>query len=402
MIKSVIFISEVDMKDIYMDYNATTPVDPRVVETMIPYLRERFHNPSSIYSGAKKVKKAVEQAREKVASLIGARPREVVFTGGGSEADNHAIKGVAFAFRDRGNHVITSAIEHHAVLHTCKFLEKIGFEVTYLPVDKYGIVDPDTLRKAIKENTILVSIMMSNNEIGTLEPIKELAEVAHSKGVLFHTDAVQAVGKIPVNVKELGVDLLSLSGHKFYGPKGVGALYIRSGVKLHPLIHGGGQERGRRAGTENVAGIVGIGVASEIAMEEMEEEERKIRPLRDRLERELLKRIPEVVVNGHPEKRLYNTLNICVKHIEGEGMLALLDMNGISASSGSACTSGSLEPSHVLLAIGLPHEIAHGSLRFSLGKYNTIEDVDRVVEVLPSIVERLRSMSPFWKASQVG
>ncbi len=385
------------MKEIYLDYNATTPVDPRVVEAMIPYLKEHFHNPSSVYSGAKETKKAIEEAREKIASLIGASPKEIIFTGGGSEADNHAIKGVAFAFQEKGKHIITSSIEHHAVLHACQFLEKIGFEVTYLPVDKYGIVHPHSLRKAIRDDTILVTIMMANNEIGTIEPIKELAEVTHEKNVLFHTDAVQAVGKIPVNVKELGVDLLSLSAHKFYGPKGVGALYIRRGVKIHPLIHGGGQERGRRAGTENVAGIVGAGKAAEIAMEEMEEEERKIRPLRDRLERELVKRIPEVIVNGHPEKRLYNTLNICVKYIEGEGMLALLDFYGISASSGSACTSGSLEPSHVLLAIGLPHEIAHGSLRFSFGKYNTDEDVDKVIEVLPGIVERLRAMSPFWR-----
>lgn len=388
------------MKEIYMDYNATTPVDPRVAEAMLPYLREKFHNPSSIYSRAKEVKKAIEEAREKVARLIGAKPKEVIFTGGGSEADNHAIKGVAFALREKGNHIITSAIEHHAVLHTCQFLEKMGFEVTYLPVDRYGIVEPEVLKKAIREDTILVSIMMANNEIGTIEPIKELAEIAHERGVLFHTDAVQAVGKIPVNVKELGVDMLSLSAHKFYGPKGVGGLYVRWRVKIPSLIHGGGQERGKRAGTENVAGIVGAGKAAEIAMEEMDEEERKIRPLRDKLEKELVGRIPQVIVNGHPEKRLYNTLNICVKGIEGEGMLALLDMNGISASSGSACTSGSLEPSHVLLAIGLPHEIAHGSLRFSLGKYNTEEDVDKVIEVLPGIVERLRAMSPFWSEKE--
>ncbi len=388
------------MKEIYMDYNATTPVDPGVSEAMLPYLREKFHNPSSIYSGAKEVKKAIEEAREKVARLIGTKPKEVIFIGGGSEADNHAIKGVAFALRGKGNHIITSAIEHHAVLHTCQFLEKMGFEVTYLPVNRYGIVEPEVLKEAIREETILVSIMMANNEIGTMEPIKELAEVAHERGVLFHTDAVQAVGKIPVNVKELGVDMLSLSAHKFYGPKGVGGLYVRWGVKIPSLIHGGGQERGRRAGTENVAGIVGAGRAAEIAMEEMDEEERKIRPLRDKLEKELVGRIPQVIVNGHPEKRLYNTLNICVKGIEGEGMLALLDMNGISASSGSACTSGSLEPSHVLLAIGLPHEIAHGSLRFSLGKYNTEEDVDKVIEVLPWIVERLRAMSPFWKEKE--
>ena len=385
------------MREIYLDYNATTPVDPRVTEAMLPFLKENFHNPSSVYRRAKETKKAIEEAREKVAQLIGANPKEIVFTGGGSEADNHAIKGTAFALQKKGRHIITSAIEHHAVLHACQFLEKIGFEVTYLPVDRYGLVDPSTLKEAIREDTILVTIMMANNEIGTIEPIKELAEIAHERGVLFHTDAVQAVGKIPVDVKELGIDLLSLSAHKFYGPKGVGALYIRRGVRIHPLIHGGGQEKGKRAGTENVAGIAGTGKAAEIAMLEMKEEEKSIRPLRDRLEKELIKRIPEVIVNGHPEKRLYNTLNICIKHIEGEGMLALLDFNGISASSGSACTSGSLEPSHVLLAIGLPHEIAHGSLRFSFGKYNTEEDVDRVIEVLPGIVERLRAMSPFWR-----
>ncbi len=384
------------MREIYLDYNATTPVDPEVVKAMLPYLEKYFHNPSSLYKGSFKVRTDVESAREKVAKLINARPEEIVFTSGGSEADNMAIKGVAFSRSQKGKHIITSSIEHHAVLHTCQFLEKMGFEVTYLPVDRYGLVDPDDLKKAIRKDTILVSIMLANNEIGTIEPIKDLAQVAHEHDVLFHTDAVQAVGKIPVDVKDLGIDLLSMSAHKFYGPKGVGALYIRKGIKISPLIHGGSQEKNRRAGTENVAGIIGMGKAAEIALEEMGEEERKIRPLRDKLEEGIVSRIPEVIVNGHPERSLYNTLNICVKYIEGESMLALLDAQGISASSGSACTSSSLEPSHVLLAIGIPHEIAHGSLRFSFGKHNTREDVDKVLEALPGIVEKLRKLSPYW------
>ncbi len=384
------------MREIYLDYNATTPVDPGVVEAMLPYLKGYFHNPSSLYSGSIRVRSDIEFARKKVASLINSRPDEIVFTGGGSEADNLAIKGVAFAHSDKGRHIITSSIEHHAVLHTCKFLEKMGYDVTYLPVDKYGFVDPDDLKKSIRKDTILVSIMLANNEIGTIEPIEELAKIAHDHGVLFHSDAVQAVGKIPVDVEELGVDLLSMSAHKFYGPKGVGALYMRKGVKLAPLIHGGSQEKNRRAGTENVAGIIGMGKAAEIAIEEMQDEERRIKPLRDKLEEGIFSRIPEIIVNGHPENRLYNTLNVCIKFIEGESMLALLDAKGISTSSGSACTSSSLEPSHVLLAIGIPHEIAHGSLRFSLGKYNTEEDIDTVLEVLPDIVKKLRKLSPYW------
>jgi len=388
------------MKEIYLDNNATTPIDPRVFEAMRPFLQEQYYNPSSIYNPAQKVRSAVEEAREKVANLIGARASEIVFTSGGTEADNMAIKGAAFALREKGKHIITSKIEHHAVLAACEFLEKIGYEVTYLPVDKYGVVDLDALKESIKEDTILITIMYANNEIGTLQPIKEIAEIARKHGILFHTDAVQAVGKIPVNVKELGVDMLSLSAHKLYGPKGIGALYIRSGVKIESLIHGGHQERQRRAGTENVAGIIGLGKAAELALHEMEEEEKKIKPLRDRLEKEILKKIPEVIVNGHPEKRLYNTLNVCIKYIEGESILINLDFEGIRASSGSACTSGSLEPSHVLLALGLPPEVAHGSLRFSFGKFNEEKDVDRVMEVLPGIVEKLREMSPFWKERQ--
>ncbi len=385
------------MSEIYLDYNATTPVDPRVVKAMEPFLYENFHNPSSLYKGAKITKKAIEDSREKIAALIGASPKEIIFTGGGSESDNHAIKGTAFSLMHKGKHIITSSIEHHAVLHTCKFLEKIGFEITYLPVDSYGIVTPDSVKRAIRDDTILVSIMFANNEIGTIEPIKEISKITREKGILFHTDAVQAVGKIPVNVKEIDVDMLSLSAHKFYGPKGVGALYVRKKTRIASLIHGGMQERGKRAGTENIAGIVGAGKAAEIAMEEMEEEKIKIKPLRDKLEKELLKRIPEIIVNGHPSKRLYNTLNITVKYIEGEGMLTFLDFEGISVSSGSACASGSLDPSHVLLAIGVPVEHAHGSLRFSLGKYNTEKDIEKVIDILPGIVERLRKISPLWK-----
>ena len=389
------------MKEIYFDYNATTPLDPRVFDAMIPFLKDMYHNPSSLYKNSKVTKSAIESSREKLALLIGASPKEIVFTGGGSEADNHAIKGTAFSLMERGKHIITSSIEHHAVLNTCKFLEKIGFEVTYLPVDKYGIVDPESVREAIRDDTILISIMFANNEIGTIEPIKEIAEISHENGILFHTDAVQAAGKIPINVKDLEVDMLSMSAHKFYGPKGVGALYIRKKLRIDPLIHGGMQERGKRAGTENIAGIVGAGKAAEIAINELAVEKEKIKPLRDKLERELQKRIPDILINGHPEKRLFNTLNIAVKYVEGEGILTFLDFEGISVSSGSACASGSLDPSHVLLAIGVPVEHAHGSLRFSLGKYNTEDDVNKLIEVLPGIVEKLRLMSPLWNSNAV-
>jgi cysteine desulfurase len=382
---------------IYLDYNATTPIDERVLSAMLPYLKEEFGNPSSIYSLAQRARRAVEEAREKLAKLLNADPKEIIFTSGGTESDNFAIKGIAYANQDKGKHIITSQIEHHAVLNTCKFLEKQGFHITYLPVDRYGVVDLDALEKSITPQTILISIMFANNEVGTIQPIKKIGEIAKRHGVYFHTDAVQAVGKIPIDVKELGIDLLSLSAHKFYGPKGVGALYVRKGVKMSSFIQGGEQERGRRGGTENVAGIVGLGKAAEIAQEEMVEEEKRVRALRDELERRLLERIPEVVLNGHPQNRLYNTLSICVKYVEGESMLINLDREGICASSGSACTSGSLEPSHVLLAMGVPPEIAHGSLRFSLGKFNREEDVERVSEVLPSIVEELRKISPFWE-----
>jgi len=381
----------------YFDYNATTPTDPRVIEAMQPFFFDRFYNPSSFYHGAGEAYGAIEAAREKIARLVNADPKEIFFTGGGTESDNLAIQGTAFKLKEKGNHIITSVIEHPAVLRTCEHLEKYGFRVTYLPVDKYGIVNPDDLKKSMTDTTILVSVMYANNEIGTLQSLKELAKIAHEKGAHFHTDAVQAVGKIPVNVKALDVDMLSFSSHKIYGPKGVGVLYKKNKIKIDPIVFGGGHERGLRAGTENVPGIIGLGKAAELAMEEMSEEEKKIKPIRDRLQQEIIETIPEVLVNGDTDRRLYNTLNVSVRYIEGEAMLAMLDGEGFSLSSGSACSSKSLEPSHVLLALGLKHEDAHGSLRISLGKYNTVEDADRLLEVLPPIVERLRNISPFWK-----
>ena len=386
---------------VYLDNNATTPVDRRVYEAMSPYLFEKFGNPSTLYSIGAEARTAVEEARKRVADLVGASPDEIVFTGCGSESDNMALKGVAFAHMERGKHIIVSSIEHHAVLNTAAYLEKIGFEVTYLPVDRHGLVDPNDLRRAIRSDTVLVSIMLANNEIGTIQPVKELCSVSHEKGVLFHTDAVQAAGKLKIDVEELGVDLLSLSAHKIYGPKGVGALYIRKGTKIHPLIHGGHQERGRRAGTENVAGIVGFGKAAEIALQEMEEEAVRIAELRDRLEMGILERIEDVIVNGHPEKRLLNTTNIGFCYIEGEAIILKLASRGIYASTGSACSSDTLEPSHVLMAIGLSPEVGHGSVRFSLGKFNTADDVDRTLEVLPEVVSNLREMSPFWRRKNV-
>ncbi|MFA4876095.1 MAG: cysteine desulfurase NifS [Methanoregula sp.] len=381
---------------IYMDHSATTPARAEVVDAMVPYYTRYFGNPSSIYSIARDSKKAIDAARAQVAKAIGAEPDEIYFTSGGSESDNWAIKGVAFANRKKGNHIITSKIEHHAVLHTCEYLEKEGFVVTYLPVDKYGLVDPAELEKAITDRTILVSIMYANNEIGTIEPIRELALVAGKHKVYFHTDAVQAIGNIPIDVKAEAIDLLSLSAHKFYGPKGVGALYIRKGTKIDNLIHGGGQERRRRAGTENIAGIVGLGKAIGMATADIEGHNRKIRALRDRLRDGILKKIPHAYLNGHPEKRLPGNINISFEFIEGESMLLWLDDEGICASTGSACTSGSLEPSHVLLATGLAVEISHGSLRLTLGDSNTDADVDAVLEALPKIVLRLREMSPLY------
>ena len=382
---------------VYLDYNATTPLDKRILEKMSPYFKNVYSNPSSVYRFAQESKRAVEEARDSLARLLGAEPGEVVFTSGGTESDNTAIKGIAFACQDKGKHIITSSIEHYAALRSCQAMEKLGFEVTYLEVDEYGLVNLEELEKSIKDKTILVSIMHTNNEVGTIQPIKEIADICKKKGVYFHSDAVQAVGKIDVDVRALGVDLLSLSGHKFYGPKGVGALYIKKGVKFFPLLHGGGHERGRRSGTENVAGIVGLGEAARLAKLEIKDEEKRIRVLRDKLEAGIKEKIPEIKINGYPRNRIYNTLNVCIRHIEGESILINLDFEGICASSGSACTSGSLEPSHVLLAMGMPADIAHGSLRMSLGKYTSNKDIDKVLTVLPPIVGKLRKISPFWQ-----
>ena len=386
-------------RTIYMDHSATTFVKPEVANAMIPYFTEHFGNPSSIYSIARESKKAIDAARVQTAKALGADPDEIYFTSGGSESDNWAIKGVAFANRKRGNHIITSQIEHHAVLHTCQYLEKEGFEVTYLPVDKYGLVDPAVLEKAITEKTILISIMYANNEIGTIEPIAELGAIARKHKVYFHTDAVQAIGSVPIDVKAQNIDLLSLSAHKFYGPKGTGALYIKKGVRIDNLIHGGGQERRRRAGTENIAGIVGLGKAIEQATADIPGHAAKIRAMRDRLIKGVLATISHTRLNGHPEKRLAGNFNVSFEFIEGESMLLWLDDEGICASTGSACTSGSLEPSHVLLATGLPVEISHGSLRLSLGDANSDKDVDFVLEVLPKVVKKLRDMSPLFVKS---
>jgi len=381
---------------IYLDHAATTPVKPVVMDAMRPYFTEHFGNPSSIYGIARDSKKAIETARAQVAKVLGAAPDEIYFTSGGSESDNWAIKGVAFANRKKGNHIITSAIEHHAVLHTCRYLEKEGFSVTYLPVDSSGLVDPQELEKAITDKTILISIMYANNEIGTIEPVAELGAVANKHKVYFHTDAVQAIGNVQIDVRAQDIDLLSLSAHKFYGPKGCGALYIRKGVKIDNLIHGGGQESRRRAGTENIAGIVGLGTAIELATTDIRGHNARIAAMRDRLLKGILDTIPYSRPNGHPEKRLPGNLNVSFEFVEGESMLLWLDDEGICGSTGSACTSGSLEPSHVMLAIGLPHEIAHGSLRLTLGDANTEQDVDRVLEVLPGVVARLREMSPLY------
>jgi len=382
---------------IYMDHAATTSTKKDVVDAMIPYFTEYFGNPSSIYGIARESKKAVDAARAQVAKALGADPDEIYFTSGGSESDNWAIKGVASANRKRGNHIITTGIEHHAVLHTCQFLEKEGFVVTYLPVDQYGLVDPNELEKAITDKTILISVMYANNEIGTIEPIAELGDVARKHKVYFHTDAVQAIGNVPIDVKAQNIDLLSLSAHKFYGPKGAGALYIKKGVRIENLIHGGGQERKKRAGTENLAGIVGMGKAIRLATADIPGHNRKIQAMRDRLIKTVLEKIPHTRLNGHPEKRLPGNFNVSFEFIEGESMLLWLDDDGICASTGSACTSGSLEPSHVLLATGLPVEVSHGSLRLTLGDANTDEDVDTVLEVLPKVVSRLREMSPLYQ-----
>lgn len=387
------------MKRIYLDYAATTPVRPEVIQAMLPYYADSFGNPSSIYFYGLESRQAIDLARTKVAEAIWAKKEEIVFTGGGSEADNLAIKGVADANIRKGNHIITSVIEHHAVLQTCKFLEKRGFKVTYLPVDKYGLVDPESVRKAITDKTILISIMHANNEIGTIQPIGEIGKIARKAGIYFHTDAVQTTGHIPMNVNELKVDMLSMSAHKFYGPNGVGVLYVRKGTKLTSLIHGGEQESGRRAGTENVPGIVGLGKAIELAGLEMTTETERLIVLRDRLTKGIIEKIDHVRLNGHHEQRLPNNVNISVDFIEGESTCLNLDLEGICISTGSACSSSDAEPSHVLLGIGLSHEQARSSLRFTLGRLTTAEDIDRVLDVLPRSVARLRAISPLYKKS---
>ena len=385
------------MKRIYMDNAATTAIAPEALAAMLPCFGQVYGNASSIHSFGREARKRLEDARRRVAACLGAKPNEIYFTSGGTESDNWAIKGAAFANREKGNHIITTQIEHHAVLHTCQWLEKQGFEVTYLPVEEYGLVNPADVEAAITDRTILISVMAANNEIGTLEPIAEIGRIAKAHKVLFHCDAVQAVGAIPVNVEDWHVDMLSISGHKFHGPKGVGALYIRTGARVEQFMHGGAQERGRRATTENLPGIVGLAAALERACAHMEENSCRLTAMRDRLIRGILDAIPYTRLNGHPVKRLPGNVNVSVRFIEGEAMLLRLDLAGISASSGSACTSGSLDPSHVLLAIGLPHEIAHGSLRLSLGDCNTEEQVDEVLRVLPGIVENLRNMSPLYE-----
>lgn len=382
---------------IYMDNAATTRVKPEVFEAMRPYFEDVFANASSIYRFAGTAAKAIEEARQTVADFLGAKAREIYFTGGGSESDNWALKATAFAKRDKGKHIITTKIEHHAILHTCEYLEKLGYEITYLDVDENGVVRPDELEQSIREDTILISVMFANNEIGTIEPIKEIGRIAHAHGVLFHTDAVQAYGHVPIDVDELGIDMLSASGHKINGPKGVGILYIRDTVRIGSFIHGGAQERGRRAGTLNTPGIVGFGKATELAAASLADRADYESGLRDYLIERVCDAIPYAKLNGHRSTRLPNNVNFSFRFIEGESLLIMLDQKGICASSGSACTSGSLDPSHVLLAIGLPHEIAHGSLRLTLSEDNTKEEIDFVVDQLVQIVGRLRSMSPLYE-----
>jgi cysteine desulfurase len=385
------------MKRIYLDYAATTPTHPEVLQAMTPYFHEIFGNPSSIHTCGQEARGAIEKARASVARLIGADAEEMIFTSGGTEADNFAITGAALANKKKGNHIITTAIEHHAVLETCKSLGRRGFRVTSLPVDEYGMVSPGDVKKALTPQTILISVMHANNEVGTIQPLGEIGKIARAAGVLFHADAVQTVGHLPIDVNELGLDLLSMSAHKLYGPKGIGALYIRKGTPLVPFMHGGGQEKGRRSGTENVPGIVGFGKAAEIALEEMDEEVKQLSALRDWFLPSLRKRIEGIKLNGHPVKRLPNNINISVDYVEGESMLLNLDAQGVCVSTGSACSSGNLEASHVLLATGCSHEQAHGSLRFTLGKWTTKEDLDKVLETLPPIVKKLREMSPLTK-----
>jgi cysteine desulfurase len=387
---------------VYMDHAATTFIKPDVAESMIPFLKEHFGNPSSLYSIGVEGKEAIETAREQLAKALGAKPEEIYFTSGGTESDNWAIKGTAFSRRKKGKHIITTSIEHHAVLYPCEYLETQGFDVTYLPVDKYGLVDPAEVEAALREDTILISVMYANNEIGTIEPIQEIGKVAKEHDVLFHTDAVQVIGAVSLDMKQKhkNVDMLSLSSHKFYGPKGTGAFYLREGIQIDNFMHGGGQERRKRAGTENVAGIVGMGKAIELATANIEEHNEKIRKMRNRLLSGVLK-ISSCRFNGHPEKRLPGNLNFSFEYIEGESLLLMLDQMGICSSTGSACSSGSLETSHVLRAIGLPPEVAQGSLRLTLGDANSEEDIDYVLDVLPETVGKLRNMSPFYKPSSV-
>lgn len=382
------------MRSVYFDHSATTPVDKRVASEMIGYITGNFGNPSSIHAFGRQARKAVEEAREMVAKGIGANPEEIVFTSCGTEADNIAIEGTARANREQGNHIITCAVEHHAVLDTCRELEKDGFNITILPVDNYGMVSVEDIAGAINEKTILITIMHANNEVGTIQPVSEISLLARERGVIFHTDAVQSVGKIPVKVDELGVDLLSLSGHKIYGPKGIGALYIRNGARWKPVSHGGGQERGKRAGTENVPGIIALGKAVELITAELEEEAIRLAGLRDKLLQGVMERVPLVFLNGHPVNRVPNNVNFSFRDVEGESLLLSLDREGIAASSGSACAAGAVEPSHVLRAMGVPPALAQSSLRVTLGKDNVEADVDYFLTVLPPIVERLRSMSP--------
>ena len=383
--------------NIYFDNAATTPVRKEVYDEILPYFMQYYGNASSVYTIARESKKALEKAREQVAKALNADIDEIYFTAGGSESDNFALKGIAEAMGKKGKHIITTQIEHHAILHTCEYLQQRGFEITYLPVDEYGKISLEELKNAIRKDTILISVMFANNEIGTIQPIKEIGAIAKQKGIYFHTDAVQAVGHVKIDVKEMNIDLLSLSGHKICAPKGIGAIYIKKGVAINPLIHGGAQEKRRRAGTENIAGIVGLGKAIELANEEIEQNATKVSALRDKLINGILEKIPYSKLNGHPTDRLPGNCNISFEFIEGESMLLLLDSKGIAASSGSACTSGSLDPSHVLLAIGLPHEKAHGSLRMTLEHYNTEKEVDVVLEELPAIVSKLRDMSPLYE-----
>ena len=388
------------MKRIYLDYAATTPTDPEVVQAMLPYFTESFGNPSSLYSYGQENKAAMDEAREKIAGAIGAHSDELIFTSGGTEADNTALAGVAWANKDKSNHIITTTLEHHAILETCHFLGKTGFDITYVPVDRFGMVDADDIRKAVTPRTILISVMHANNEVGSIQPIEEIGRIAREAGVYLHTDAVQTVGHIPVDVNKLGVDLLSLSAHKLYGPKGVGLLYARRGTRIASFMHGGAQEKGRRAGTENVAGIVGLSRAIELAISDLDQEMRRQTLLRDRLIKGLLDNIELVQLNGHPTQRLPNNVNVSIDYVEGEAMLLNLDLEDICVSTGSACSSTSQEPSHVLMAMRVPPEKAHCSLRFTLGKWTTEADIERVLKIMPSMVARLRSMSPLMKVGK--